>query len=126
MLPLLPVTCSAYEAGEWQAAADAYTEALQVDPAHKVVNIELWLGLCKMQHVLNQLKQALQVMNPCSSSWCVIMYTVDGLGTCGFACTSATAVGARHGLILQFVSALSQSCVLRTDCRTITCLVAPL
>eukprot|EP00775_Hariotina_reticulata_P013415 gene13415-13543_t len=50
----------AFEAQEWQEAEEAYLAALAVDPAHKMVNRELHLQLCKLRQTLNKPQEALE------------------------------------------------------------------
>lgn len=46
---------------DYAGAAEAYTAALAVDPAHRHVNKQLQLGLCKVQQQLGKAEEAVQV-----------------------------------------------------------------
>jgi hypothetical protein len=63
--------CRAFEAQEWQEAEEAYLAALAVDPAHKLINRELHLQLCKLRQMLSKPQEALEVGWTCSSFSCV-------------------------------------------------------
>lgn len=55
----------ALESSDFDAAVEAYTAALAVDPQHKHVNKELQLGLCKVQQQMGKGDEAVQVRGLC-------------------------------------------------------------
>lgn len=56
-----PPACRALASMDYAGAAEAYTAALAVDPAHRHVNKQLQLGLCKVQQQLGKAEEAVQV-----------------------------------------------------------------